>query len=439
MKTMLQNCLVIGMLVILLSSSCASAYQVVPTMTATPVPTPTSTPVPPPYKILSPEDMRSDLDELFHRIETIHPDPYMHRSKENVERDRKVLYEQLSQPMTIVDYYKKVAPLIASLGDDHTQVFPSNDIYEQMDSYERSLPLDFVFKGDKAFIVGNYTGNPDIPLGAELLSVNDIPISEIKSRSIQDSFMSFYWKLWFFFGSTSEYQIDLLPAGESTPLRFTVPGLTIDELRQQIPEQPWEDVSYKALPGEKIGILTVNTLGAIAVEPAFRQIQKDGVQDLIIDIRENGGGDPKTIDQVMNYLTDQPYQKCHKCAFIRPWDNITSRYHGKIYLLIGPNTFSGAVILANILQDHRLATLNGEETTETSSFCAYITPGGDPLPGTGLRYMISTKCLIRPNGIVDGRGVIPDIIVETTIDDMITGKDPVLDYTLKLIRESQSQ
>jgi hypothetical protein len=58
-------------------------------------------------------------------------------------------------------------------------------------------------------------------------------------------------------------------------------------------------------------------------------------------------------------------------------------------------------------------------------------------PRTGLRYMVSSKCLIRPNGIVDGRGVIPDMIGETTIYDMITGDDPVLDYTLKMIQDGE--
>ena len=436
MKTMLQKCLFFGVFVILLSSSCTTAYQAVPTATVTPAPPPTATPTPP-YAMLSPEDMRSDLDELFHQIEKIHPDPYTKRSKEDVDLDRKALYGQLSQPMTIVDYYRKVAPLIASLGDDHTRVFPPVDAYDQMDGYERFFPLDIAFKGEKALIIGNYTDNPDIPLGAELLSINNIPLSEIQSHWIPDLFLRFHRKLWFFFGSLPEYQVELLPAGESTLITFTIPGLTINEMNQQTNEQPWEAVTYKTLPGEKIGILTVNSLKSIAVEPAFKQIQEDGVQELIVDIRENGGGYADTVDQLMNYLTDQPYQKCYKCAFNRPWDNISSRYHGKIYLLIGPHTFSAAIWLATILHDHRLATLVGEETAETSSFCAYVTPGGDPLPRTRLSYMIPTRCLIRPNGIVDGRGVIPDMIVETTIDDMIAGNDPVLDTTLKMIRDGE--
>jgi hypothetical protein len=44
---------------------------------------------------------------------------------------------------------------------------------------------------------------------------------------------------------------------------------------------------------------------------------------------------------------------------------------------------------------------------------------------------------ILPNGIVNNRPLIPDMIVETIINDLINGSDPVLDYTLKMIRDGQ--
>ena len=434
MKTTLIKFVVSLMLIILLSS-CVVAYQVPPTPTVTPAPTPTSTPTPP-YRMLSSEDMRSDLDEIFRQIEKYQPDQCMHRSKADVERDREVLYEQLGQPMTIVDYYKKVAPLVSSLGDDHTEVDLPNETYDQIYSYGRFLPLQIVVKRGKAFIVGNYTGNPDIPLGAELLAINNLPISEIQSRLIPDPFMSFFWKYWFFNGSLPEYQIELLPAGESTPVKLTIPGLHLNEMKSQAVEQPWEEVSYKTLPGEKIGILTVNDFRSIynPVKEAFSQIQADGVQDLIIDVRNNSGGFFQSLDLFMNYLTDQPYQRCYKCAFTHPWENVPNRYHGKIYLLIGPYTVSSGVTLSTVLQDHKLATLIGEETSEASFYCYGMGIVGGPLPKTGLKFRVSHHPFIRPSGIVDRHGVVPDIHVETTIDDMITGNDPVLNYTLDLIR-----
>ena len=217
-------------------------------------------------------------------------------------------------------------------------------------------------------------------------------------------------------------------------------GLTYKEIEKQVTTgETTEEVTYRTLPNEKIGILTVNNFMSIyePVKQAFSQLQEDGVQDLIVDIRKNGGGHLESLDLFMNYLTDQPYQKCYKCAKNRPWDNVSNRYHGNIYLLIGPDTYSAAVLLATILQDHKLATLVGEETAETSSFCGYVIIGGEPLPKTGLKYSVSGMCYVRPNGIVDGRGVIPDKIVKPTINDKITGSDPVLDYTLKMIRDNQ--
>jgi hypothetical protein len=435
MKTMLQNCLIIGMLVILLSSSCSAAYQAVPTPTVTPVPTPTSAPTPP-YKMLSPEDMRSDLDELFRQIEKNHPDPYMNRSKADVDRDRQALYQELIQPMTIVDFFRKVAPLVDSLGDGHTSVFPSSDTYQQIRSYEKFFPLDVKFDAGKAYIVENFSGNPDIPLGAELVTINGTSLATLMQNNIiANPDLDFIYNLWLLTGSSPEYQIALLPAGESTSVSFIIPGLTGNEIDKTAPP---EEVTYRTLPNEKIGILTLHHFENIyePVKQAFRQIQEDGVQDLIIDIRHNGGGYDQSVDLFMNFLTDQTYRKCYKCV-VQHSSDVQNRYHGKIYLLIGPYSISAAVTLATILQDHRLATLVGEETSETSSFCAYSNSEGDPLPRTGLRYRVSTKCFIRPNGIVDGRGVIPDKIVKPTINDRITGSDPVLDYTLKTIRDGQ--
>ncbi len=160
MKTILQECLFIGMVVILLLSSCTAALPTIPTSTVTPAPTPTSTP-PPPYKMLSPEDMRSDLDELFHQIEKYHPDPYMHRSKDDVDRDRQVLYEELDQPMTIVDYYRKVAPLIDSLGDSHTIVFLSSRyIPSRLIAMRSFCRLDWNLRVGKAIILSQLHRQP---------------------------------------------------------------------------------------------------------------------------------------------------------------------------------------------------------------------------------------------------------------------------------------
>ena len=105
--------------------------------------------------------------------------------------------------------------------------------------------------------------------------------------------------------------------------------------------------------------------------------------------------------------------------------------------MIGPDTVSAGVLLATVLQDHKLATLIGEESNTPASMCANVEIERAHLSHTRLQYRYSRTCYVRPNGVLDDRGVIPDIIIKTTINDQINNADPVLDYTLKMIREGE--
>jgi C-terminal processing protease CtpA/Prc len=213
-------------------------------------------------------------------------------------------------------------------------------------------------------------------------------------------------------------------------------------------------LTYATLPGEKIGLLTINDFVEInpLLEPAFTQIRNDGIEHLIIDIRENGGGMYEQVDSVMRYLTDQPYKHCASytlaplvgqassgprnvdCELIRP-NTDSLRYTGKIYLLVGPDSLSGAITFATILQDYDLATLLGEETRDYASYCAFVSDPF-PLPHTSLLYRCSTRCFVRPGGILDDLPVTPDLAVPNTLADQISGTDLVLDYTLDMIRKN---
>ncbi len=89
-------------LLVLLNACTSTLQQTIPTATTirTIPPTITMTPALKPqilgeYKLLSPEDMRYDLNELFHQIEMIHPNPYAKRSKAEVDLDRQRIYEEL--------------------------------------------------------------------------------------------------------------------------------------------------------------------------------------------------------------------------------------------------------------------------------------------------------------------------------------------------------
>jgi hypothetical protein len=452
------------------------AVPTAPPPTEIPPPTPTPTPTVPvlgTYELLAPEDMRADLDELFSRLHNNHPDPYLWRPKAEVDIDRQRVYDELSQPLSMVEYYKKIAPLANSLGDDHTYVVLPDDVTQTITQSELFFPFAGGILGQDVYIVLNYSGFTEILPGTQLISINNIPISDVRNEIKHYQRKSFPRSVdplmfWYIFGSIDEYTVEYLLPGQESPITNTIPGLDITTLLQnmQVPEETSAipllgPLTYTRLADEEnIGRLIIYSFVGLgnSVRPAFAQIRQDGIQHLIIDIRVNMGGRADQINLVMNFLTDQPYRHCSKswkapaggygstatwletaCKTHQPLEQ-PERYQGKLYLLVGQPTYSAGIILANILQDYDLAVLIGEETLSPASFCGDTQNINEfsSLPRTGLQYSSSHTCIVRPSGEADWqRGVIPDFIVETSIEDMLSGHDPVLEYTLELIRSGE--
>jgi hypothetical protein len=449
--TKMQRLFVILTLISLLLPSCTKASTTIPESSPT-VAIPTRIQLGN-YKLLAPEDMRADLNELFNSLEISHPNLYANRPKDGVDADRQKVFDDLNHPMTIFDYYLKVAPLIDSLGDMHTKVLPPYDI----NPAELLFPLNVKFFGQRAAITYNLSGNQAIPSKAELLSINGTAISALPRliSLYRANLFSFSSYLWYNFGSVPEYQVELLSAGEATPTVYQVHGMTIKEINAEAATSNQllpKEFTYQTVTDSDIGVMTINTFDGGPgqyLQASFDQIKQDNVKHLIIDIRANEGGKYDQVDAVMAYLTSQPYRQCSRqyfryvseqdqppreleCDLIQPPDR-PSRFEGDIHLLIGPDTFSAAVTFATILQDFKLATLVGDETIDKASYCGAVS---DPmvLSHTQLQYTYAKTCFVRPSGTLDNTGVIPDLIVKTTIDDYQADRDPVLAKAIDLIK-----
>lgn len=410
------------------------------------------------YDKLPLEKMVNTLDELFKRIETTHPNLYGLRPKAEVDLERAAITASLREGMNAIDYYKIIAPLVASLGDRHTRVYLSNDVNEIIQRSELFLPLWVSFIGERAFITGTASDH-EIPFGTELMAINGTPVSEIQKYLLQpvNETGSFLQSLWELYGSIPEYQVTVILPEASEAAIYTLPGMQIADIYQRFtekyPREPVKAVSYEKFEGEEdIGLLTVINFEGIVpyLRPVFTQMREDGIRHLIIDIRSNTGGKYDQVDLLMHYLTDKPYQQCSQtiqqppdrdisqdplvteCFVVQPPPR-PQRFEGEIYLVIGPNTFSAAITFATTLQDYELATLIGEETLDLASYCAFIPDHAQPI-STFLSYKCSQQCYVRPSGEVNGRGVIPDLIVKPGIEDLRAGNDPVLEFVLEYAR-----
>ncbi|MGZ3937799.1 MAG: S41 family peptidase [Flavisolibacter sp.] len=124
-----------------------------------------------------------------------------------------------------------------------------------------------------------------------------------------------------------------------------------------------------------IGYLKINMFAEVnqeskqAVVAAFRFLQN--VRALIIDLRENGGGDPEMVQYVCNYLfpkrthLNDIYVRRNKTTnhfWTTPDQELTSLMKVPVYILTSKTTFSGAEEFAYDLQTQNRGVVVGEVT-----------------------------------------------------------------------------
>lgn len=152
------------------------------------------------------------------------------------------------------------------------------------------------------------------------------------------------------------------------------------------------------------------TLGQFAGR-LFDFVRLNGIRRLIIDVRNNGGGNNTLLQPLVHGVI--------RSDLDRP---------GGVYVLIGRQTFSAASNFVTFMERDTQVLFAGEPTGESPN------QFGDPepvaLPNTGILTLVSTLRW-QPSFPSDPRRwTLPDIPVRTTFADYLAGRDPVLDAVL---------
>ena len=212
---------------------------------------------------------------------------------------------------------------------------------------------------------------------------------------------------------------------------------------------------------------------------SFKNIKKFGVQHLVIDVRSNGGGEAGNSTLLTQYLSDHKFRIADSLYAIRRStkyrDNIRfqpiywlitsiitkkksdGNYHfgfyerhvfkplkknhfkGNIYILTGGNSFSATTLFAQELKGQKNVKIIGEETGGGGyGNTAWIIPELT-LPNTRLRIGIPKfRFVMRKDLVREGRGVMPDIYVAPTADDIKKGIDVKVEKAKQLILEANN-
>lgn len=449
-------------------------------------------------------DLKSDLDFLVRTLEAVHPDLYAYTPREEFYEERRRIEQRLASPLTRIELYFRIAPLAAMLKDGHTKIYP---VYEEYFHHIREngllFPLDVEIRDGATIVTANYSPDSVPVVGSEVLSINGVEtgiiideflplVSGERLEKCLEYLADFYRHLlWLKYRSEGPFALTFISSDGGEIREREISGVTYWDIEENKQAQggSGKNYSYRTLRDGSIGLLDITLFPGDEsygdfLKTTFGDIKRQGIRNLIIDIRENGGGYSPAAIELLRYLSNKPIARIPRMdikvsdqikeyyrlslpkllrwfpmQWIHPtwrkiWNapeggivtvssepeklnNTPLRFDGTFYVLIGPGTFSTATHFAAMVKDYDLGELVGTETGGLATSFGDFYPFD--LPNTRLLVRVSHKRIFRPSSEDNGRGVLPDHPVTHSREDIAEGIDPVLEYTIDLIQPQDGE
>lgn len=413
------------------------------------------------------DEWRRDAEAIVNDVLAYHPAPFAKIGELVWRREAAEFREslpELSEPERVV----RLMQLVAMLGDGHSNIQLKDERYALW------YPVRFLEFSDGYFVTSAHESQKDLA-GAEILTVAGRPAAEAfaAARTLFGADNEFDAKLRLF-AAHNAYLMQALGfarADASMEATFRLRNGTTakrvlkpqqaDELRltkgepifdwtyaaevygmpfgaredwvaayENLPSRAFRELdearppflqlrtryTRRALPAKDAYYVQMNQTddtGMVAfMAEALDEVDRLKPKQLIIDMRNNFGGDGSTVTPMIHQFIRRQKEK--------PWK--------ELYLLTGPKTFSAGLMAVEAFVRHTDATLVGEPPG-----AAYNSSGdaiARPYPALGLALNISTN-RHQLAASDDFRAFIPvDVPAPMSFADYVAGRDPAVDPIL---------
>ncbi|GAB3249827.1 hypothetical protein GCM10027347_07190 [Larkinella harenae] len=458
---------------------------------------------------LTPEQARADIAYLKKKMDRLHPGIGHYITDTAYRQLYDSLDRHLNEPLSYQAFFQTVTPLITSLKDGHTALGHRKGYMKQN---RRLIPFYLREVDGHYYVSHNLSPDTTLVRGTEILSINGQPMAALHQllqdtdRSGSDgnnltgrrfrSLISFahYYTNWF--GPSDSVQVTYHLPGDTPVLTRYIrcePRAVLEtnlkkRYRKELNLKP--NLSVTVIDSLKnTAVLRVSTFGGNPLElltrkyprqlkRAFREIERKKIQNLVVDVRGNGGGAVVNSVRLLQYWLPQPFRvleretmkRGYRSTFVT-WYNPASwvlfpilfksdttggfterfggrphppksryAYRGNLYFLVNGASYSATATVLSQTLNQQLGTFVGEACGGAywGDFAGQFK--NITLPNSGLRVRIPLKSMNHAVDIrrANGFTVEPDFPVARTYDDLMSGRDFGLAATLKLIQEGKT-
>jgi carboxyl-terminal processing protease len=371
---------------------------------------------------------------------------------------------KVEREQTDEEYYRTLKSFIALLRDGHTDVFYPKHILERLD-----IPPIIIRPIQGKAVVLNFAATDEAR--AAKLS-NGLEITKVEGRAVKDILENDLLPI----TSASTVQARnleayrlLLMGRKGTKVSFEVSDMEgknwVVRMTRNLTDSPrdarppdWNPplLVHRELE-EGIHYFALNSFANERIvddfDAAFDTIRS--VRGLIIDVRRNGGGSDGNGFQIIGRLIDRPLKtsllqslqynprfRARGNEIDRFWLTIASneikprgikRFLGPVVVLTSAFTASAAEDFLIPLDYAKRVAIIGERTAGTSGLPMYI-----DLPGGGRARICTTRDFYPDGRKWVGIGILPLVEVYPTQEDILRGRDPILQKGLDILRQKIS-
>lgn len=364
-------------------------------------------------EVLTAEEAREDLDYMMDRLRERHP-AWLDGSGKHmlVETQYEKELSALGESISVLDFYRMAARIAAVLHDGHTSV-------------------SWRFYGAQAQSVIDPS---TVPQNAGWpLSINGVPAEEvleaykeITSYEIEEYAEVCFWD--YMVWRESKLRMCRVDTSNGVDMAFQTENgeqtVHFDFVQPRTTNTFAIRESYSIDEKNNVGIFTLPTcqydeyyrkmLGAF-----FEKVFSSGVENVVVDLRGNQGGNSRVANEFLSYLDIDEYHSWPAAVrhgwFLEHDDDVVTAnekkdrvFDGNLYVLTDVYTYSSGMDFAMLVADNHLGTLIGEP-------CGNLPDSyGDilrfQLPHSQLNLTVSYKKWWRVDPEKTGEPVTPDIL-----------------------------
>lgn len=408
--------------------------------------------------IFSVEEIKNDFIQFRNTLEEQHCCLYEYTNKQEFDSIFDSQFHLLTKPMSPNEFFKILTPITAKIGCGHTAVWMPGGFWDY--GKNKLFPLKIRFIEDLVVVAGSYEDSSVIRYGSIILEINGVPISDI-IHEMRDNYSADAMNI-HFINSQIEQRFPLIYARrfgfkDEFKIKYIEPGKKKGEIKEISPTSSsmvrsvvFRNFEHPPLQMEitdsRTVIMKIPTFiyydrvsyFTNFIDSCFAIIRDKGINNLILDLRGNDGGDPFCAAPLFSYLQKEPspyfaesYGKYSELA--KPLPLPKNHFMGNLYTIIDGRCFSTNGHFCALLKYHNIGKFVGKKSGATYK-CNAGKNTQIHLSNTNIMlYFGRSTFAAAVKGMDKTKPIIPDYPVIETYQDFLNGNDVFMETALMLM------